>query len=825
MQWSFVLLITTCAISVLSSPAPPCSTNGAFFADDDCTKYWSCANGIAYEFSCPATLNFNPSSDVCDYAASAGCTGKGWDDPTEPPLVPTDASTPAPDTPSTATSPVAPDTPPATTSSPAPDAPSTAPSSPPPDTPSTASSSPPPDTPPTTTTPVAPDTPTTTSSPAPDTPSTTTSSPAPDSPSTAPSSPPPDTPPPTTTPVAPDTPSTTTTPAAPDTPSTTSTTAPRTPSSPPPDTPPPTTTPVAPDTPTTTSSPAPDTPSTAPSSPPPDTPPPTTTPVAPDTPTTTSSPAPDTPSTTTSSPAPDSPSTAPSSPPPDTPPSTTTPVAPDTPTTTTTLAPNTPSTTTSTTTTRPSTESSSVIPPVDPTSGWFHCANGVCINETLLCNGENNCGDFSDESRCSIDECSATPPVCQHICVDKVVSAKNQHHCEDIDECVDRPCSQICKNTRGSYHCSCHQDYILDGNSCKANSTTKVSLLLANRQVVYYIREIDLLGNSNLIAHNLTNAVALDYDWATQCIYWSDVTQLGSSIKRLCNYKANSTITTEIQIETLQASTLQNPDGLAVDWVGRNLYWCDKGTDTIDVSTLDGKHRKTLHSTDLEEPRAVALDPINRYMYWTDWGTRVHIGKAGMDGSSPKVIISKNLGWPNALTISYETSELHHVFAIDVWEDFVYWTDWETKSIERCNKYTGENCSTILSTVHRPMDVRVVHPLRQPKVENNPCEKANCSALCLLAPKEPYFVCQCPENYVLAPCSTNGAFFADDDCTKYWSCANGIAYEFSCPATLNFNPSSDVCDYAASAGCTGKGWDDPTEPYVDFILFYKEQWV
>uniref|UniRef100_A0AAR5Q0J0 EGF-like domain-containing protein n=1 Tax=Dendroctonus ponderosae TaxID=77166 RepID=A0AAR5Q0J0_DENPD len=309
--------------------------------------------------------------------------------------------------------------------------------------------------------------------------------------------------------------------------------------------------------------------------------------------------------------------------------------------------------------------------------GWFHCANGVCINETLLCNGENNCGDFSDESRCSIDECSATPPVCQHICVDKVVgyeclcssgykvSAKNQHHCEDIDECVDRPCSQICKNTRGSYHCSCHQDYILDGNSCKANSTTKVSLLLANR---YYIREIDLLGNSNLIAHNLTNAVALDYDWATQCIYWSDVTQLGSSIKRLCNYKANSTIATEIQIETLQASTLQNPDGLAVDWVGRNLYWCDKGTDTIDVSTLDGKHRKTLHSTDLEEPRAVALDPINRYMYWTDWGTRVHIGKAGMDGSSPKVIISKNLGWPNALTISYETSE---VFWADAREDYI----------------------------------------------------------------------------------------------------------------------------------------------------------
>ena len=56
-------------------------------------------------------------------------------------------------------------------------------------------------------------------------------------------------------------------------------------------------------------------------------------------------------------------------------------------------------------------------------------------------------------------------------------------------------------------------------------------LIFTNR---YYIRELDLNGRSTLRAHNLTNAVALDYDWAEQCIYWSDVTSLGSSIKRLC---------------------------------------------------------------------------------------------------------------------------------------------------------------------------------------------------------------------------------------------------------------------------------------------------
>lgn len=78
-------------------------------------------------------------------------------------------------------------------------------------------------------------------------------------------------------------------------------------------------------------------------------------------------------------------------------------------------------------------------------------------------------------------------------------------------------------------------------------------------------------GQSTLLAHNLTNAVALDYDWRTKCIYWSDVTQLGSSIKSLCDYKNSSS-----EIEVLHSPTLQNPDGLAVDWVGRNLYWCDK---------------------------------------------------------------------------------------------------------------------------------------------------------------------------------------------------------------------------------------------------------
>lgn len=33
--------------------------------------------------------------------------------------------------------------------------------------------------------------------------------------------------------------------------------------------------------------------------------------------------------------------------------------------------------------------------------GEHECDNGVCVAEAVLCDGENNCGDFSDETKCS----------------------------------------------------------------------------------------------------------------------------------------------------------------------------------------------------------------------------------------------------------------------------------------------------------------------------------------------------------------------------------------------------------------------------------------
>jgi low density lipoprotein receptor-related protein 5/6 len=44
--------------------------------------------------------------------------------------------------------------------------------------------------------------------------------------------------------------------------------------------------------------------------------------------------------------------------------------------------------------------------------------------------------------------------------------------------------------------------------------------------------------------------------------------------------------------QELVGTEVEHPDGIAVDWVARNLYWTDTGTDRIEVSRLSGAYRK-----------------------------------------------------------------------------------------------------------------------------------------------------------------------------------------------------------------------------------------
>jgi hypothetical protein len=307
---------------------------------------------------------------------------------------------------------------------------------------------------------------------------------------------------------------------------------------------------------------------------------------------------------------------------------------------------------------------------------------------------------------------------------------------------------------------------------CRAKDGHTIVLFTNRRD----IRKIDVETSEYVsVVNNLRSSVALDYDYRTGTVYWSDVVE--ESIKSV-PMDSGEPVTTVI------SSGLSTVDGIAFDWIYGNIYWTDGGKNSIEMSDKTGKMRKTIISTGLDEPRAIVLNPLDGWVYWTDWGEPAKIERAGMDGSHRAVVISNDVKWPNGLALDLVTkkicwadAKLHtlscadyngdnqrviissplivkHPFSIDIFEDWIYWSDWESEAIHRMNKFNGEERTDILNEIYSPMDIHIYHPYKQPNGTNH-CSNMNghCSHLCLPTPyindHSPRYTCACPDGMKL----------------------------------------------------------------------------
>jgi len=73
---------------------------------------------------------------------------------------------------------------------------------------------------------------------------------------------------------------------------------------------------------------------------------------------------------------------------------------------------------------------------------------------------------------------------------------------------------------------------------------------------------------------------------------------------------------------------------------------------------------------------------------------------------------------------------MSHPYGVAVFENYVYWTDWNFKSIHRADKFTGNNSLTLLSNLPiQPYDIKVYSPLRQPPGNSSVLKKPKLKAV------------------------------------------------------------------------------------------------
>ncbi|XP_078070438.1 very low-density lipoprotein receptor isoform X4 [Mustelus asterias] len=421
----------------------------------------------------------------------------------------------------------------------------------------------------------------------------------------------------------------------------------------------------------------------------------------------------------------------------------------------------------------------------------FKCHSGECIDMTQVCNQQQDCTDWSDEplKECNLNECLENNGECSHICRDLVLGYEcdcpagfqliDRKTCGDVDECQNPGvCSQKCINLKGGYKCECYDGYQMDPTNgvCKAIGKEPY-LMFTNRRD---IRKIGLEHKEYTeVVEQLRNTVALDADIAAQIIFWADLGQraIFSTSVDPRSSDNHSRIVGDVRI----------PVGIAVDWIYKNIYWTDLGFKTLSVATFDGTKKKILFDTDLREPASVAVDPLTGFVYWSDWGEPAKIEKAGMNGVDRQLLVTRNIQWPNGITLDLVKSRLYwvdskmhtlssvnlsgqdrrrvllsheflaHPFAVTVFEDRVFWTDGENEAIYGANKFTGVDVVLLASNLNEPQDIIVYHELVQPSGKNwcnERVKNGGCEHMCLPAPQinshSPKYTCVCLSGMELA---------------------------------------------------------------------------